>query len=38
MGDPGNVATAQSAFHHRARCNGEARFGKYNKEMEVTAG
>ncbi len=36
-GDPGNVATAQSAFHHRARCNSAARFGKYTKEMEVTA-
>jgi fructose-bisphosphate aldolase class I len=36
-GDPGNVATAQSAFHHRARCNGAARFGKYTKEMEITA-
>jgi fructose-bisphosphate aldolase class I len=36
-GDPGNVATAQRAFHHRARCNSAARFGKYTKEMEVTA-
>jgi fructose-bisphosphate aldolase class I len=36
-GDPGNVATAQRAFYHRARCNGAARFGKYTKEMEVTA-
>ncbi|MGW8285879.1 MAG: class I fructose-bisphosphate aldolase [Candidatus Deferrimicrobiaceae bacterium] len=36
-GDPGNVATAQSAFHQRARCNGAARFGKYTKEMEITA-
>ncbi len=36
-GDPGNVATAQRAFYHRARCNGAARFGKYTKEMEATA-
>lgn len=35
-GDPGNVATAQRAFYHRARCNSAARFGKYTKEMEVT--
>ncbi len=36
-GDPKNVAPAQRAFYHRARCNGAARFGKYTKEMEVTA-
>ena len=36
-GDPGNVAAAQRAFYHRARCNGAARFGKYTKEMEATA-
>ena len=36
-GDPANVAAAQRAFHHRARCNGAARAGKYTKEMEVTA-
>jgi fructose-bisphosphate aldolase class I len=36
-GDSGNVARAQNAFHHRALCNGAARFGKYTKEMEVTA-
>lgn len=36
-GNPANVATAQSAFYHRARCNSAARFGKYTKEMETTA-
>jgi fructose-bisphosphate aldolase class I len=36
-GDSGNVATAQRAFYHRARCNNAARFGKYTKEMEITA-
>jgi fructose-bisphosphate aldolase class I len=36
-GDPGNVATAQRAFYHRARCNSAARFGKYTREMEATA-
>ena len=36
-GDPGNVAAAQRAFYHRARCNSAARFGKYTKEMEATA-
>ncbi|MGZ8440442.1 MAG: class I fructose-bisphosphate aldolase [Candidatus Deferrimicrobiaceae bacterium] len=36
-GDPANVAAAQRAYYHRARCNGAARFGKYTKEMEATA-
>lgn len=36
-GDPENVATAQRSFYHRARCNNAARFGKYTKEMEVSA-
>jgi len=36
-GDPANVAAAQRAFYHRARCNSAARFGKYTKEMEATA-
>jgi len=36
-GNPANVSAAQSAFHHRARCNGAARYGKYTKEMERTA-
>jgi fructose-bisphosphate aldolase, class I len=34
-GDPANVAAAQQAFHHRARCNSKARFGKYSEEMET---
>jgi fructose-bisphosphate aldolase class I len=34
-GDPAKVADAQRAFHHRARCNSKARFGKYTEEMEV---
>ncbi|MFN2542394.1 MAG: class I fructose-bisphosphate aldolase [Chthoniobacterales bacterium] len=33
-GDTANVAAAQQAFHHRARCNSQARFGKYSEEME----
>jgi fructose-bisphosphate aldolase class I len=33
-GDAGNVAAAQQAFHHRAWCNSQARFGKYSEEME----
>jgi fructose-bisphosphate aldolase class I len=31
------VAAAQRVFHHRASCNGAARYGKYNKAMEETA-
>ena len=34
-GDAANVAQAQRAFHHRARCNGKARFGEYTEEMEA---
>jgi fructose-bisphosphate aldolase class I len=34
-GDPANVADAQQAFHHRAMCNSQARFGKYTAEMET---
>jgi fructose-bisphosphate aldolase, class I len=34
-GDPANVAGAQQAFHHRAMCNSQARFGKYTAEMET---
>ena len=29
-----NVRAAQSTFAHRARCNGEARRGRYNEELE----
>jgi fructose-bisphosphate aldolase class I len=35
QGDPGNVAGAQQAFHHRAWCNSNARFGKYTQELEA---
>jgi fructose-bisphosphate aldolase class I len=31
------VAAAQRVFHHRASCNGAARYGKYNKAMEEKA-
>jgi fructose-bisphosphate aldolase, class I len=34
-GDAANVADAQQAFHHRAMCNSQARFGKYTAEMET---
>jgi fructose-bisphosphate aldolase class I len=34
-GEPGNVADAQRAFHHRASCNSKARFGKYAEDMET---
>jgi fructose-bisphosphate aldolase class I len=34
-GDAANVAAAQQAFHHRASCNSQARFGKYTEEMET---
>jgi fructose-bisphosphate aldolase, class I len=33
-GQAANVAAGQSAFQHRARCNGAARQGKYNAAME----
>jgi len=33
-GEAGNSDKAQQAFHHRARCNSEARFGRYSAEME----
>lgn len=36
-GEPGNVATAQKIFYHRAKCNAAARYGRYNKEMEKAA-
>jgi fructose-bisphosphate aldolase class I len=32
-----NVAAAQKAFYHRARCNGAARSGKYTAAMEKEA-
>jgi len=36
-GQASNVAAAQKIFYHRAKCNGAARYGKYNKEMEKAA-
>ena len=33
-GQAGNVAAAQRAYHHRARCNGAARTGAYSEQME----
>lgn len=36
-GKAANAAAAQRAFHHRARCNGAARSGKYSEAMEREA-
>jgi fructose-bisphosphate aldolase, class I len=36
-GQPGNVAAAQRAFHHRARMNGLAAQGKYRTDLEKQA-
>jgi fructose-bisphosphate aldolase class I len=36
-GKTANIAAAQNAYLHRARCNGAARSGKYTKEMERAA-
>jgi fructose-bisphosphate aldolase class I len=36
-GESANVAAAQEAFHHRAKLNGLARYGKYEKRMEAVA-
>ncbi|MDQ3823905.1 MAG: fructose-bisphosphate aldolase class I [Actinomycetota bacterium] len=33
-GDAANVAAAKQAFHHRAKLNGAARYGRYSEEME----
>jgi len=33
-GDEANEAEAQKAFAHRARCNSEARYGRYTEETE----
>ena len=32
-----NVAAAQKAYYHRAKCNGAARHGKYSEAMEARA-
>src|SRR6266446_3635213 len=34
-GDTANISAAQTAFHHRAWCNSNARYGKYTEEMET---
>jgi fructose-bisphosphate aldolase class I len=36
-GDAKNVAAAQKALYHRARCNGAARRGEYTADMEKDA-
>jgi fructose-bisphosphate aldolase class I len=36
-GRPENIAAAQQAFLHRARCNGSARAGAYTDAMERSA-
>jgi fructose-bisphosphate aldolase class I len=36
-GKMANVAAAQQVFHHRAKCNGAARYGRYSAEMESVA-
>lgn len=33
-GDPANLRRAQEVFYHRARCNSEARYGRYNEQAE----
>jgi fructose-bisphosphate aldolase class I len=35
QGKSANVLVAQKALFHRAKCNGEARFGKYLTEMDA---
>jgi fructose-bisphosphate aldolase class I len=35
VGQSENIAAAQRALLHRARCNGAARFGKYSAAMEA---
>jgi fructose-bisphosphate aldolase class I len=37
-GQTGNVAAAQAALAHRARCNGAAREGRYTADLEHAAG
>ncbi len=36
-GNAENVDAAQKVFYHRAKCNGAARFGKYDDKMEKAA-
>jgi fructose-bisphosphate aldolase, class I len=33
-GSPANGTAAQMLFHHRAKCNGAARYGRYSERME----
>jgi fructose-bisphosphate aldolase, class I len=33
-GESANVPAAQKAYHHRAKLNGAARYGRYSEEME----
>jgi fructose-bisphosphate aldolase class I len=37
VGEESNAAAAQRVFAHRARCNSEARFGRYSEELELPA-
>jgi fructose-bisphosphate aldolase class I len=37
-GDPSKVPAAQKVFHHRAACNGAARYGGYTAELERAIG
>ena len=37
-GQARNVPAGQRAFHHRAKCNSAARYGRYSPEMEGAAG
>jgi fructose-bisphosphate aldolase class I len=36
-GSAANVAAAQMQFYHRARCNSEARYGRYSEQTESAA-
>ena len=36
-GSESNVAAAQKEFHHRAKCNSAARYGKYTEQLEKAA-
>jgi fructose-bisphosphate aldolase class I len=37
MGSAANIAAAQRLFYHRAKCNSEARYGRYTGQMELAA-
>jgi len=36
-GSAANMAAAQKQFHHRAKCNSAARYGKYSEKVEKAA-